>query len=125
MMRILVVEDDRLNLELFAFLLRAWGHILLTAHDGEEGVQLALQERPDIILCDLLLPGADGFEVAQRLKSHPTTRTIPLVAVTASSLVGDPDKAVAAGFDGYFTKPIDVTTFNQSIQSLYETFLSR
>jgi CheY-like chemotaxis protein len=109
--RILVIEDNSTNLDLMTYLLSAFGHTPLTAHDGEEGLQAAQRETPDLIVCDLQLPRLNGYEVARWLKSHPSLRAIPLVAVTALAMVGDRDKVLAAGFDGYIAKPIDPQTF--------------
>jgi two-component system, cell cycle response regulator len=108
---ILVIEDNPTNLDLMTYLLTAFGHTPLTAHDGEEGLLAAQRERPDLIICDMQLPILDGYQVARWLKSHPNLRAIPLVAVTALAMVGDRDKVLAAGFDGYIAKPIDPQIF--------------
>src|SRR5580658_1303541 len=104
--RILIIEDNPTNLELMRFLLHASGSSLFTAADGPEGIETARRTIPDLIVCDLQMPGLDGYEVARRLKSDPVLRQVPLVAVTAYAMVGDRDGALAAGFDGYLTKPI-------------------
>jgi two-component system cell cycle response regulator len=109
--RILVIEDNATNLDLMTYLLAAFGHTPLTARDGEEGVLAAEREAPDLIICDLQLPRLNGYEVARWLKSHPRLRATPLVAVTALAMVGDREKVLAAGFDGYIAKPIDPQTF--------------
>jgi two-component system cell cycle response regulator len=109
--RILVIEDNPTNLDLMTYLLTAFGHTPLTAHDGQAGLLAAQRERPDLIICDIQLPTLDGYEVARWLKSHSALRAIPLVAVTALAMVGDRDKVLAAGFDGYIAKPIDPQTF--------------
>lgn len=109
--RILIIEDNAANLELMTYLLQAFGCTLLTAHDGEEGIEVASRELPDLIICDVGLPQIDGYEVARRLKSDITLRGIPLVAVTAFAMVGDRDKALGAGFNGYIAKPINPETF--------------
>lgn len=116
MARILVIEDNPDNLELMTYLLRAFGHAPLTAADGAEGLAAAARERPDLILCDLHLPGLDGYEVARRLKADPDLGRIPLIAVTASAMVGDRDRGLAAGFDAYIEKPIDPETFVGEIE---------
>ncbi|HLY55940.1 MAG TPA: response regulator [Stellaceae bacterium] len=115
--RILVIEDNATNLELMTYLLNAFGHTTIAAQDGEEGVAAALRERPDLILCDLALPGLDGFGVARRLKSEPGLCDVPIIAVTASAMVGDRDKVIATGFDGYISKPITPETFVTEIES--------
>ena len=118
---LLVIEDNPANLELMTYLLHAFGHTPVSARDGLEGVEKALEIRPDLILCDLRLPKLDGYGVARRLKAEPSFATIPLIAVTASAMVGDRDKVIAAGFDGYIRKPIDPETFVAEV----EAFLRR
>ena len=113
--RVLIIEDKPTNLELMTYLLGAFGHTVLTAEDGNRGLEIADCEYPDLIICDVQLPDIDGFEVARRLKNHPRLRPVPLVAVTALAMVGDCDRVLAAGFDGYFAKPIDPETFVQQI----------
>lgn len=114
--RILIVEDNAANLELMTYLLGAYGHTTLTAMDGEQGLEMASIDLPDLIICDLQMPNVNGYEVAQRVKRHPGLRGIPLLAVTAFAMVGDRDKALAAGFDGYLAKPIDPETFVQEVE---------
>lgn len=104
--RILIIEDNPANLELMSYLLHAFGHDILTACDGQEGLEAARRESPDLIICDVELPTIDGMEVARSLKSDSALRWIPLVAVTAFAMVGDRDRVLAAGFDGYIPKPI-------------------
>ena len=115
--RILVIDDDQASRELMTYLLQAFGHTLLCASDGEEGLEAIGRELPDLVLCDVHLPKIDGYEVARQLKGYPTWRTIPLVAVTASAMAHDRNKALVAGFDGYLTKPIDPETFVQQIEA--------
>jgi two-component system cell cycle response regulator len=98
------------------YLLRAYSYEPLSASDGEKGLALAQSTRPDIVVCDIQLPNMDGFEVVRRLKSDPATRSIPVVAVTAFAMVGDRDRALAAGFDGYIGKPIVPETFVQQVE---------
>ena len=115
MSRILVVEDNPENLELMRYLLHAFGHVTLSANNGEDGVTIASRERPDIIVCDIDMPKLDGYGVARTLKSDPTLCRTPLIAVTALAMLGDREKVLAAGFDGYIGKPIDPTTFVRDI----------
>jgi CheY-like chemotaxis protein len=115
--RILVIEDNPTNLELMTYLLTAFGHTTIAARDGEEGVAEALRTTPDLILCDLALPKLDGFGVARHLKANPGFNGVPLIAVTASAMVGDRDKVIATGFDGYITKPITPETFVIEVES--------
>src|SRR6266851_3991311 len=114
--RILVVEDNKENLDLMTYLLKAFGHDVVSAQDGVEGLELAGRIQPDLILCDLQMPKKDGYEVARTLKSHATLRSVRLVAVTAFAMVGDRDKVIAAGFDGYIPKPIDPEKFVQLVE---------
>ena len=115
--RILVIEDNPTNLELMTYLLKAFGHTTIAAHDGEEGVRAALSSTPDLILCDLALPKLDGYGVARCVKEEPTLKHIPLIAVTAAAMVGDRDKVIATGFDGYISKPITPETFVAEVES--------
>jgi two-component system cell cycle response regulator len=99
-----------------SYLLNAFGHTILTAQDGEEGLEMARQEVPDLIICDVQLPTIDGYEVARWLKSHPQLHRIPLVAVTALAMVGDRAKMLASGFDDYIAKPLSPETFVQEVE---------
>jgi CheY-like chemotaxis protein len=117
MSRILVIEDNPMNLELMTYLLKAFGHTPLEAVDGLKGLERIRQEAPDLVLCDLQLPGIDGFEIVRQVKADPLLRVIPLVAVTAYAMVGDRDTVLAAGFDGYITKPINPETFMQQVEA--------
>ena len=98
MARILVIEDNADNLELMVYLLEAFGHAVTTAVDGAGGLAAAASERPEVILCDLHLPGIDGYEVCRRLKADPALRRIPLLAVTASAMATERARGFEAGF---------------------------
>ena len=115
MARILIIEDNPTNLELMSYLLKAFGHEVLTAMDGEEGIEAARRSTVELIICDVQLPKLDGFGVVAHFKSQPALRSIPIVAVTALAMVGDRDKLLAAGFDGYLSKPIDPETFVSAV----------
>jgi two-component system cell cycle response regulator len=117
MARIVVIEDNPTNLELMGYLLQAFGHTVLTATDGEEGLEAVRREVPELIVCDVQIPKFDGYEVAAQLKNHPAFRKIPLIAVTALAMVGDRDKMLTAGFDGYISKPINPETFVREVES--------
>lgn len=119
MARILIIEDNPANLELMSYLLAAFGHTPLVAYDGETGLEAAHNGPLDLIICDIQLPRMDGYTVAKHLKSTPALSAIPLVAVTAFAMVGDRDRTLAAGFDGYISKPVDPETFVSQV----ETFL--
>jgi two-component system cell cycle response regulator len=115
--RVLLIEDNPANLELMGYLLRAHGYEPHTAADGERGLAAVAAEPFDLIVCDVQMPGVDGYEVARRLKADPQLREVPLVAVTALAMVGDRDKVLAAGFDHYIPKPINPETFVQQVES--------
>jgi two-component system, cell cycle response regulator DivK len=103
--RILVVEDQDDNRTIVRDLVTAGGYELIEATTGEEGLELAAREQPDLILMDIQLPGIDGYEVTRRIKANSVLREIPVIAVTSYALSGDDKKAFAAGCDGYVTKP--------------------
>jgi CheY-like chemotaxis protein len=106
--RVLVVEDNPLNLKLVRDVLRVAGYEVLEARSGEEGLEVAHTEAPDLVLMDLQLPGIDGVETLHRLRSDPVVAGLPVVAVTAFAMAEDEARAYAEGFDGYLAKPISV-----------------
>ena len=106
MKKVLVVEDVDFNRELVVQLLEDKYHVI-EAVNGQEGVELAERERPELILMDLSLPVMDGWEATRRLKANPDLRSIPVIALTAHAMVGDEEKALAAGCDDYLVKPLD------------------
>ena len=103
--RILVVEDQEDNRRIVHDLLSARGYELIEAITGEDGLNLAAAEKPDLILMDIQLPGMDGYEVTRRIKANPRLAHIPIIVVTSYALSGDDKKAFEAGCDGYVTKP--------------------
>jgi len=113
--RILVVEDNPMNLELVRDILTAEGYEVLEAADGATGVAIATLERPALILMDLQLPRLDGLEAARLIRADPRLAGIPIVAVTAHAMKGDDEKARAAGCDGFVTKPIQVREFAATV----------
>ena len=115
--RILVVEDNGPNRDLMTYLLTAFGHTAEEAHNGEEGWRKARAGAGDLVLCDVLLPGRDGFELVRLLKGDPELAKVPLLAVTALALVGDRERMLAAGFDGYLSKPINPETFVREVEA--------
>ncbi len=106
MKKVLVVEDVDFNRELIVQLLEDKYHVI-EAVNGQEGVELAERERPELILMDLSLPVMDGWEATRRLKANDDLRSIPVIALTAHAMVGDKEKALAAGCDDYLVKPLD------------------
>jgi two-component system cell cycle response regulator len=115
--RILIIEDNPANIELMSFLLGAYGHTPLSAADGPRGVAAARSERPDLIACDVNLPGMDGFAVLAALKTEPQLAGVPILAVTALAMAGDREKVLAAGFDGYISKPIEPESFVAELEA--------
>ena len=104
--RILIIEDQEDNRRIMRDLLTASGYGVIEAMTGEEGLELARREVPDLILMDIQLPGMDGYEVTRRIKADGALKPIPVIAVTSYALSGDDRKAYAAGCDGYVTKPV-------------------
>ncbi len=109
--RILIVDDNVINLKLATDVLACAGHAIAGAEDAARALALLEQAPPDIILLDLAMPGMDGPTLARRIKADARFRQIPIVALTASAMKGDESRALAAGFDGYITKPIDTRRF--------------
>jgi two-component system, cell cycle response regulator DivK len=103
--RILVVEDTEDNRQILRDLLNAAGYVLIEAVDGEAGVAMAAEHKPDLILMDIQLPQIDGYEATRRIKAQPELKHIPIVAVTSYALSGDEEKTRAAGCDAYIAKP--------------------
>jgi|SRR5947208_6107281 len=114
--RILVIEDNKDNLDLMSYLLSAYGHTALKVTDGEEGLEVAQRELPDLVLCDVQMPKMDGYEVARRIRQGPPLSQLRLVAVTAFAMRGDRDKVMQAGFDGYIAKPIVPEEFVSQVE---------
>ena len=121
MARILIIEDNPANIELMSFLLSAYGHAPLSAADGPRGVAAARSERPDLIACDVNLPGMDGVAVLAELKGDPALAGVPILAVTALAMTGDREKVLAAGFDGYISKPIEPESFVAELEAFLTT----
>jgi CheY-like chemotaxis protein len=109
--RVLIVDDNPVNLKLTASVLEFAGYQILAATDANQALAVIRQTPPDLILMDIALPGMDGLTLTRQLKADPATRHIPIVALTASAMKGDDQKAKAAGCDGYITKPIDTRKF--------------
>lgn len=114
--RILIIEDNATNMQLMVYLLTAFGYVVETASNGREGVAAAVREPPDLIVCDLEMPEMNGYGVAQQLKSNADLQRTPLIAVTAYAMVGDRDTVLAAGFEGYLSKPIFPETFVKQVE---------
>jgi two-component system, cell cycle response regulator DivK len=115
--RILVVEDNDKNLKLVRDVLLYAGYEVVEARTGEQGVALAEQTLPDLVLMDLQLPGIDGTEALRRLRENPATCDVPVVAVTAYAMKEDRERTRSAGFDGYVTKPLSVRSLPEQVRS--------
>ncbi|MFO0945146.1 MAG: response regulator [Planctomycetota bacterium] len=114
--RILLIEDNPQNRYLARFLLEQRGHEIHQADTGPLGLEMAASVRPDLILLDIQLPGMDGHAVARQLKSDPFLRSIPIVAVTSYAMVGDREKCLEAGAEGYIEKPINPDSFVAEVE---------
>ena len=117
---ILIVEDNEKNLKLVRDVLQYKGYQTIEAGTGEDGVRLVRERGPALILMDIQLPGIDGITALGQLRADPATRPIPVIAVTASAMTQDRKKIMAAGFDGYQTKPIKVREFMDSVRETLE-----
>ena len=115
---ILVVEDNDNNRLLIRDVLQASGYRVIESETAEDGVRMAAEQRPALVLMDIQLPGMSGIEALQRLRADPVTRAIPVVAVTASAMTQDRRQLMAAGFDGYQSKPNSVKGFLQPIREI-------
>ena len=108
MTKVLVVEDNEMNRDMLSRRLTRRGFQVIFAVDGQQGVDLARSERPDIILMDMSLPVIDGWEATRRVKSDDATRSVPVIGLTAHAMAGDREKAIEAGCDDYDTKPVEL-----------------
>jgi two-component system, cell cycle response regulator DivK len=113
---ILVVDDNAANLKLAREILTAQGYEVISAVRGEQAVDVARAQRPALILLDMRLPDVDGLEVLRRLRSSPETKDLPVVAMTAQAMAGDRERFLAAGCDGYISKPIVLRTFYAEVE---------
>jgi two-component system cell cycle response regulator DivK len=115
---ILLVEDNDNNRLLVRDVLQASGYRVVEATSAEDGLRMAAEQQPALILMDIQLPGMNGIEALQRLRADPGTRAIPVIAVTASAMTQDRRQILAAGFDGYQPKPISVKGFLQAVREM-------
>ncbi len=114
--RILLIEDNAQNRYLTTFMLEQHGHEIFQAETGPQGLELAAKLRPDLILLDIQLPGMDGHAVAHTLKNDPNLKSIPIIAVTSYAMIGDREKCLAAGAEGYIEKPINPESFVAEVE---------
>ena len=116
MKSILIVEDNEKNMKLVRDILRHQGHLTLEAVNGLDGVRLAEQERPDLVLMDIQLPDIDGIEALGRIRKDTSLDAIPVLAVSASVMPDDQQKIISSGFDAFITKPINLKQFVETVQ---------
>ena len=119
MKRVLVVEDNETNLYLIRFILQKSGHKVIEAKDGASGVELAVKEKPDLVIMDIQLPDIDGLEVTKRIRASEADGDIPIIALTSYAMMGDREKALAAGCTGYIEKPINPETFMTELEKYF------
>jgi len=118
--QILVVEDNEKNMKLFRDVLHASGYRTLEAATGERAVELVFEHRPDLVLMDIQLPDIDGIEALSRLRADGRTSSVPVLALTAQAMEGDRERFLAAGFDGYLSKPVDIAEFVATVKRYCE-----
>lgn len=121
MSRILVVEDNHDNMTLIVDVLLSLDHEVIQAVDGEEGVEMAQREVPDLILMDLSLPRMDGWTATRKIKADDRLETIPIIALTAHAMYGDRERAIEAGCDDYITKPINLPELMGKLQEYLQS----
>jgi two-component system cell cycle response regulator DivK len=117
---VLIVEDYEKSLKLFKLLVGSLGHEVLTAGDSDEGIRIARERTPDLILMDIQMPGRDGIETLKLLRADARTRAIPVIALTSYVMKGDRERLLAEGFTHYIPKPIDKNSFLQDVQRIME-----
>ena len=118
--QILVVEDNERNMRLFCDVLQASGYRTLEATTGESAVALAIDHGPDLVLMDIQLPDIDGVEALGRLRADERSASLPVLALTAQAMEGDRERFLAAGFDGYLSKPVNITDFITTVKRYCE-----
>ena len=117
-MKILLVEDNEMNRDMLSRRLSRIGHTVTVALDGQQAIDAALSQKPDVILMDMSLPVLDGWEATRRLKAAAETKAIPVIALTAHAMPGDQERALEAGCDDYDTKPIEFARLLEKIDRL-------
>ena len=120
MKKILIAEDNAVNRELLRELLEARGYAVEEATNGLEALQMVAETKPDALLLDLNMPVLDGFATVQKIREHPEMASLPVLAVTAYAMRGDRDKALAAGFDEYLSKPISGSALDEGLERIWK-----
>jgi two-component system cell cycle response regulator DivK len=118
MAKVLLVEDNEMNRDILSRRLSRRGYVVIFAMDGQQGVEMARSEKPDIILMDMSLPVMDGWEATRRIKSDDAMRNAPVIGLTAHAMSGDREKALKAGCDDYDTKPVELDRLIEKIERL-------
>ena len=121
MAKVLLVEDNDINRTMILRRLTKLGYEVVAVSDGQQGIDMALSEIPDVIVLDMSLPIVDGWDVARNLKSNSATKDIPIIALSAHAMEGDREKALGAGCDDYDTKPVDFNRLRGKIEKLLAT----
>jgi two-component system cell cycle response regulator DivK len=116
MTKVLVIEDNEKNRYLISFLLKGAGYEVIEAITGEDGIEMAIREHPDLVLMDIQLPGIDGYETTRRIRASPADEKIPIIALTSYAMTGDRERALTSGCNGYVEKPINPDTIIEEIQ---------
>ena len=115
-LQVLVVEDNELNMKLFREVLESSGHRMLEAETGEQAVALTTEHLPDLVLMDIHLPDIDGVEALRILRADERTASVPVLALTAQAMEGDRERFLAAGFDGYLSKPVNIADLLDAVR---------
>jgi two-component system cell cycle response regulator DivK len=118
--QVLVVEDNQRNMKLFRDVLHASGYRTLEAATGERAVELVFEHRPDLVLMDIQLPDIDGIEALDRVRADERFSSVPVLALTAQAMEGDRERFLAAGFDGYLSKPVNIAEFVDTVRRYCE-----
>ncbi len=118
MAKVLLVEDNEMNRDMLSRRLTKRGYTVAMAVDGQQGIDMALSEKPDVILLDMSLPIVDGWEVARQIKANPASAGVPLIALTAHAMASDRERAISAGCDDFDTKPVELPRLLGKIETL-------
>ena len=120
MAKILLVEDNEMNREMLSRRLIKLGYEVILAEDGQQGVDIATKEQPDLVLMDMSLPVMDGWEATRQLKANETTRNLPIIGLSAHAMTEDAERALQVGCDDYDTKPVDIERLTSKINAILD-----
>ncbi|MBV8816858.1 MAG: response regulator [Acidobacteriaceae bacterium] len=118
--KVLLVEDNELNRDMLSRRLARRGYDVVVAKDGQQGIEMAKSERPDLILMDISLPVLDGWAATRQIRADETTRSTPVIALTAHAMIGDRDRSLEAGCDDYDTKPVELERLLEKMERLLQ-----